>query len=138
MQKLRKIDAQTNVINWFEIAVLDSDRARTFYETILDIKMHTIFVEETDEELTFFPSDPAVIQATSGRVTGCLTKNNRVKPSQNGTLIYLNASPNIQTVIDRIEPAGGKVITSKTLIKAGYICVFTDTEGNRVALHAEA
>jgi len=137
MQKLKKISAETNVITWFEIPVLDSQRAKTFYETILDIKMNTQFVEETNEELTFFPSLPGVIQATSGRVTGVLTKSIRSKPSSEGTLVYLNASPEIQTVIDKIEPAGGKVIVPKKKIIAGYFAVFIDTEGNRVALHAE-
>ncbi|HJT75299.1 MAG TPA: VOC family protein [Chitinophaga sp.] len=137
MQKLKKISEDTNVITWFEIPVTDSDRARTFYETILDIKMRTIRMEETNEELTFFPSVPGVIQATSGRVTGALVRSENSKPSQEGILVYLNASPDIQTVIDRIEPAGGKVLVPRKQIPAGYIAIFTDTEGNRVAVHAE-
>ncbi len=138
MQKLKKIDAETNVITWFEIAVLDSQRARSFYETILDLEMHTQVFAETGEELTFFPSVPGVIQAISGRVTGVLIKSPSAKPSKDGTLVYLNASPDIGTVINRIEPAGGQVVVPKTQIIAGYIAVFIDTEGNRVALHAEA
>lgn len=39
MQKLRKIDEQTNVPTWFEIPVSDINRAKKFYETILGIKM---------------------------------------------------------------------------------------------------
>lgn len=137
MSKLKKISEETNVVNWFDIPVLDSERARKFYETILDIKMHTEYIEETNEELTFFPSVPGVIQATSGRVTGALTRSERAKPSSEGTLIYLNASPDIQTVLDKIEPAGGKVLVPRKLIKAGYIAVFKDSEGNRLGLHAE-
>lgn len=135
MQKLRKIDEHTNVITWFEIAIVDTPRAKQFYETILDIKMRTVVIG--DEELTFFPSDPDVIQATSGRVTGVLTKSATAKPSKEGTLIYLNAYPDIQTVIDRIEPAGGKVLVQRTQIPAGFISVFIDSEGNRMAIHAE-
>lgn len=138
MQKLKKISPETNVITWFEIPVLDSKRARKFYETILDIEMHTVFMEETNEELTFFPSTPGVVQATSGRVTGALTRSERVKPSQEGTMVYLNASPELQRVIDKIEPAGGKVIVPKARIIAGFFAVFIDTEGNRVAIHAES
>ncbi len=135
---MQKINEQSNVITWFEIPVTDSNRARKFYETILDIKMNTQYMEETKEEATFFPSVPGIIQATSGRVTGVLVKNERSKPSREGTLVYLNAYPSIQTVIDKIESAGGKVLVPKTKIIAGYISVFIDTEGNRVALHAEA
>jgi len=135
---MRKIDAETNVITWFEIPVLDTARAKKFYETILDIEMQTQYIEETRDEMTFFPSLPGVIQATSGRVTGVLLKNERSKPSSEGAIIYINANPSIDTVIDKIEPAGGKVILSKTQMRAGYFSIFLDTEGNRVALHAIA
>lgn len=135
--KLRKIDADTNVITWFEIPVVDSQRARTFYETILGIEMRTVKFEETNEELTFFPSVPDVIQATSGRVTGALTRSETSKPSKIGTLIYINASPTLQTVLDRVIPAGGRIIMQKMQIPAGVIAIILDTEGNRIGLHAE-
>lgn len=137
MAKLRKIDAETNVITWFEIPVLDSARAKAFYEKILDIEMRTIYLEETAEELTFFPFDPSIVQATSGRVTGVLTKSKTTRPSADGTRVYLNAYPEIDLVLNRIENAGGKIIVPKTQIKAGFIAVITDTEGNSVGLHAE-
>lgn len=137
MAKLRKIDAETNVITWFEIPVLDTSRAKIFHENILDIEMKTLFVEETAEELTFFPFDPSVIQATSGRVTGVLTKSKNARPAADGTKVYLNAYPEIDLVINRVEKAGGKIITPKMQIKAGFIAVIEDTEGNHVGLHAE-
>lgn len=138
MSKLKKISPETNVITWFEIPVVDSQRARAFYETILDIQMHTQYIQETNEELTFFPSDPDVIQATSGRVTGVLTKSAKAKPAVEGTLIYLNATPAIQTVLDKVERAGGKILVPVMNIKAGLIAIILDTEGNRIGLHAEA
>ncbi len=134
---VKKIDSETNVITWFEIPVLDTARAKQFYETILDIKMQTMHVAETNEELTFFPFNPAIVQATSGRVTGALTKSANGKPSVNGTRVYINASPDIQFVLDKVEQSGGKVVVPKTLIRAGYIAVITDTEGNSIGLHAE-
>lgn len=133
---IKKLSADTNVLTWFEIPVLDTARAKKFYETILDIEMRTQTFPETDEELTFFPAVPGVIQATSGRVSGALVKNDRSKPSKEGTTVYLNAYPVLQTVIDRIEAAGGKVIVPRTQIPAGFISVFIDTEGNKVAIHA--
>ncbi len=137
MQKLKKISEETNVITWFEIPVINTERAKRFYEAIFEIEMATQFLNETNEELTFFPAIPNVIQATSGRVTGVLTRSDRARPSTDGTLIYFNATPEIQIVLDKVGPAGGKVIVSKTLIKAGFIAIITDTEGNRVGLHAE-
>jgi uncharacterized protein len=102
----------------------------------LDIKMETQYIGETKEEVVFFPFLPAIIRATSGRVSGILVKNERNKPSMQGTLVYLNANPSIREVIDRIEPAGGKIIVPYTKIMAGCIAVIIDTEGNRVGLHA--
>ena len=135
MQLLTKINETTNVITWFEIPVSDMDRAKKFYENILDIEM----VHKTvgDEEGAFFPFNPDVIQATSGRVTGVLSKSETNRPSANGTVVHINASPNIQSVLDKVEKAGGKVITPKMQIPAGFIAIIMDTEGNKVGLHAE-
>lgn len=135
MQKLKKIDEQTNILTWFEIPVTDLDRAQKFYETILDIKM--VRRIDGENEGVFFPFDPNVIQATSGRVTGVLSKSERNKPSDNGTVVYINASPNIQTVLDKVEKAGGKVISPKIQIPPGFIALIIDSEGNKVGLHAE-
>ncbi|WP_276373153.1 VOC family protein [Chryseolinea sp. H1M3-3] len=137
MQKLKKIDSQTNILTWFEIPVVDTTRAKKFYETILDIEMTTRAFPGTDEELTFFPYDPSVIQATSGRVTGVLAKSNTNSPSGNGTMVYINASPSIEIVLNKVTQAGGKIIVPKTEMNAGYIAVIMDSEGNRVGLHAE-
>ncbi|MBT2622814.1 MULTISPECIES: VOC family protein [Chryseobacterium] len=137
MQPLKKIDENTNVITWFEIPVTDTSRAKTFYETILDIKMITRSIPETNEELTFFPYNPNVVQATSGRITGVLSKSKDSHPSDKGTLVYINAYPEIQKVLDKVESAGGKIVTPPIQMNAGYIAVITDTEGNRIGLHAE-
>lgn len=135
MQKLKRIDEQTNILTWFEIPVTNLDRAQKFYETILDIKM--VRRIDGENEGVFFPFDPNVIQATSGRVTGVLSKSERNKPSGNGTVVYINASPTIQTVLDKVEKAGGKVISAKIQIPPGFIALIIDSEGNKVGLHAE-
>lgn len=137
-QQLRKTDATTNVINWFEIPVTDTARAKRFYETLLDLDMETLHFPESGETLTFFPFNHDVIQATSGRVTGALTQSATAQPSLQGTLVYLNASPSIQAVLDRVVAAGGQIISGPVYIKAGFIAVISDTEGNRIGLHAEA
>jgi len=137
MQNLKKIDSVTNVLTWFEIPVNDTTRAKKFYETILDIEMTTRVFPETREELTFFPYNPEVIQATSGRVTGALTKSEKNKPSDSGALVYINASPDIQLVLNKVEKAGGEILEPKTLMPFGVVAVIIDSEGNRIGLHAE-
>lgn len=135
MQKLKKIDEQTNVLTWFEIPVSDIDKAKKFYETILDIEM--VKRADGNDEAVFFPFNPNIVQATSGRVTGVLSKTEGNSPSSHGTVVYINASPSIQTVLDKVEQAGGKVIEPKTQIPAGFIAIIIDSEGNKVGLHAE-
>lgn len=135
MQKLKKIDEQTNIITWFEIPVKDLDRAKKFYETILNIEM--VKREDGKDEGVFFPFNPNIVQATSGRVTGVLSKTEDNTPSGNGTVVYINASPSIQTVLDKVEQAGGKIVAPKMLIPAGYISIIMDSEGNKIGLHAE-
>ena len=87
MQKLKKIDSETNVLTWFEIPVQDIQRAKKFYETILDIEM--IIRSDNNNEAAFFPYNPNVIQATSGRITGVLSKSDRNSPFNHGnTRLY--------------------------------------------------
>jgi len=126
------MDNHTNALNWFEIPATDIERAQKFYETILAIKMSPLPLGEL--KMVTFPVNPE-----SGRVGGALVQHEMYTPVDNGVLIYLNANPGIQTVIDRIEPAGGRLSVPKTQIspEIGYMCVFIDTEGNRIALHAQ-
>ena len=61
------------------------------------------------------------------------------KPSSTeGPLIYLNGNPDVQLILEKIENAGGKILVPKTQISPefGYMAVFIDTEGNRIALHS--
>jgi predicted enzyme related to lactoylglutathione lyase len=132
---MQKINKETNIITWFEIPVSDIDRAKTFYETILEIEM--VKRKDGNDEAVFFPFNPDVIQATSGRVTGVLSKSERNAPSGNGTVVYINASPGIQVVLDKVEQAGGKIVAPKMKIPAGFIAIIIDSEGNKVGLHAE-
>lgn len=47
-------------------------------------------------------------------VTGVIMKGEGYKPSTNGVTIYLNGGDNLQTVLDKVEEAGGKIIIPKT------------------------
>ena len=61
------------------------------------------------------------------------------KPSAtDGPLVYLNANPDVQNVLDRVAAAGGNIMVPKTQISPeyGYMAVIIDTEGNRIGLHS--
>lgn len=126
------MDKTSNSINWFEIPAIDIERARAFYETIFGIEMQAMPIPGL--KMISFPAEWG-----DGRVHGALIQHEMYTPSEHGIAIYLNANPNIQDIIDRIEPAGGKVVTPKTQISPdiGYMAFFLDTEGNRLALHAQ-
>ena len=57
--------------------------------------------------------------------------------ANHGTMVYINASPDLQLAVDKVEKAGGKVIVPRMEIPAGFIAIIIDTEGNKVGLHAE-
>ena len=121
-----------NTINWFEIPVTDMERAKKFYQEIFGLDN----LETTEMEgvsMTMLP-----YQGGSGKVSGALVKGDGFIPSSTGTLIYLNANPDLKEVEDRIEKAGGRIILPKTSIgEHGQMCYFTDTEGNRLGLHSD-
>jgi predicted enzyme related to lactoylglutathione lyase len=133
---IEKLSAKTNALTWFEIPVTDIERARTFYETILDIRLETLPSDDAEEQTVFFPRLPDTIMALSGTVSGALVKSERVKPGNHGPLIYLNASPSVQEVATRVDDAGGKILQSPIQIPAGHIAIIVDTEGNKIGLHS--
>jgi predicted enzyme related to lactoylglutathione lyase len=121
---------EQHMVNWFEIPVSDFDRARSFYETIFDITM--TISEIQGYKMAFFPS-------FQGKISGAICFGEGYIPSGAGSLLYLNANPDVNLVLDRATAAGGRIIVPKTLISAdmGYYAFIVDTEGNRIALHSE-
>lgn len=125
-----KMSSETNALNWFEIPATDISRAKKFYENIFEIKMEEM--EMTGMKYAMFPFAPM-----GGKVGGGLAQSPMHTPGNTGSIIYLNANPDLQNVLDRIEKAGGKITMPKTSIgQNGYMAFFTDTEGNRMALHS--
>ena len=122
-----------NAISWFEIPAIDLDRAQKFYETIFNIQM--IPLATPNLQMRMFP-----IEDMMSGIGGALCKaEGFYKPSAtDGPLVYLNANPDVQNVLDKIESAGGKIQVPKTMISPeyGHMAVFIDTEGNRIALHS--
>ncbi len=127
------MEKTSNAINWFEIPALDINRAQKFYETIFSIKMES-FPEMMGMKMVGFPAEMG-----NGKVGGALVQGQMHKPSQDGVIIYLNANPDMQPVIDRIESSGGKVAMPRTQIspEIGYMAFFIDSEGNKIALHSQ-
>ena len=120
-----------NMINWFEIPVTDFERAKKFYETVMDFK-----ITETqfgDGKMGMFPS-------FEGKVSGAIVHGPGYEPSDKGTMIYLNGNPDLSVYLERVAAAGGKITVIKTQIspEIGYWACVLDTEGNRVAFHSQS
>ncbi len=128
------MDASTNALNWFEIPATDLDRAQKFYESIFGFEMINQEMENMGMKMAAFPYEPG-----SGKAAGGLIQSQMHVPSDKGALIYLNANPNMDPVIEKIEANGGKVVMPKMKIsdEIGYMAFFTDTEGNKVGLHSQ-
>jgi predicted enzyme related to lactoylglutathione lyase len=121
-----------NAISWFEIPATDLDRAQKFYEKIFEVELTPM--ELPNLKMRMFPMED--MMGVGGSIN--LAPGFYEPSATAGPLIYLNANPDVQIVLDRIEKAGGKIIVPKTLISPeyGHMAVFIDSEGNRIALHS--
>lgn len=127
-----------HAIAWFEIPTVDFDRAVKFYSEVLGRP----FVPTPDpsgnevgpegERMAMFNNDASNMTDAGGAII----YSKDYQPSRDGTIVYLAVDGDLNTALNRVEPAGGKIIAPKTLIAEGmgYWAHFEDTEGNRVGL----
>jgi predicted enzyme related to lactoylglutathione lyase len=120
-----------NSVNWVEIPVLNFDRAKEFYSRIYEYEMFEEIMGSW--RMGFLPMDPE-----SRGVGGAIVQGSGYVPTSLGAKVYLNGGNDLMTVLNRVEQAGGEIITPKTKItdEIGYYAVFEDTEGNHIALHS--
>jgi uncharacterized protein len=118
-----------NAVVWSEIAVSDLRRATSFYEKLLDGKL---------KAESFGPYQIALFPRADDGVGGCLMKGDGYEPSAKGTLTYLAAEPGIDAALKRAVAAGAKLLMPKTALPGdmGFIAHVSDSEGNRIGLHA--
>ena len=111
-------------VDWFEIPVLDVDRAITFYGEVLGSPLGSM--DGPDGTMHVFMGDEGP--------AGALTTTDST-PAKAGVLVYLG-SDDIDAALERAAAAGGRIDQAKTSIGPfGFIGRFEDTEGNLVALH---
>jgi uncharacterized protein len=118
-----------NLISIVEIPTADFSRAVAFYQAILGVSIEEIVMDGV--QMGLFPSGEETVNVA-------LVKGNDSKPSMDGTIVYLNTGDDLQIILDKIEPNGGKVIVPKTEIspEMGFFAMFRDTEGNKLGLHS--
>ena len=123
-----------NAINWFELPAKNFKRAVKFYETVMGIKIDVMPNDPKMPPMKYgmFPFDMA-----GGGIGGGIVEAKGSEPSQKGSLIYLNGGDDLAKPLAKVKKAGGKVVMPKTSIGPnGFMGVFIDTEGNKVAFHS--
>lgn len=127
------MDITHNVVGWFEIPVQDMDRAVKFYETVFGFSLSRHKMGPAD--MAWFP----MVDRGMGAAGSLTFYRDAYRPSADGVLIYFTAfSGDLSIELSRVEAAGGKVLESKQLISddVGFMGIFLDSEGNRIALHS--
>lgn len=114
----------------FEIPFDNKERAMKFYASAFDWKltdmpqMNYVMAESAPVDETQMPKEP-------GAINGGLFQRPKEAPSPT---IYVDV-PSVDAAIERVEAAGGKVVTPNTPIPGmGAYARVTDSEGNVIGL----
>jgi predicted enzyme related to lactoylglutathione lyase len=118
---------KNNLVRWVEIPVMEMDRAKKFYEALLDTTLTERKMD--DYEMMVFPMD---MEAPGGGAG--LIKDKDYKPSKTGTIVYFSTA-DIDKSLKMAEANGGKIAVNKTdMGEHGFYAQIQDSEGNTVGL----
>lgn len=118
-----------NSIGWFEIYVDDMERARKFYETVLQVKLEKLPVPDID--MWNFP-----MEMDGPGAAGALVNMPGFPAGGNSVLIYFTCE-DCAAEESRVAGAGGKIEKEKFSIgEYGFVSLVYDTEGNMFGLHS--
>jgi predicted enzyme related to lactoylglutathione lyase len=130
---------KSNPVVHFEIYVQDMSRAKTFYETVLGIKLEKMPdpTAQSDIDMWFFPFDKETGMNTYG-AGGMLIKMEGFPSGGSGTLVYFGCDDcAVQGALAAAH--GGSLCKEKTSIgEHGFFTLAKDTEGNMVGFHSMA
>ena len=118
-----------NPVGWFEIYVQDMERAKKFYETVLDTNFERL--NSPGIEMWAFPR---TIENTG--TSGSLVRMPGFPSGGNSTLVYFSCA-DCATEAGRVVNAGGRLQREKISIgQYGFVALAIDTEGNMFGLHS--
>ena len=118
-----------NPVIWFEIYVQNMNRAKTFYESVLQLPLAKL--EAPGMDMWSFPMDMERVGAS-----GSLVRMEGVSSGGNSTLVYFSCA-DCAAEAGRVEAAGGRIHREKMSIgQYGFIALAFDTEGNLFGLHS--
>ena len=118
-------------VGWFEIYVLDMDRATEFYQKVFDVTLEDVSDVPDESHTRSFP----MIEGTGG-ANGALVKSDQIGPAQGGAIVYFEVE-DCAVEEARALASGGAVIDPKKPIGPyGFMSICQDTEGNLFGLHS--
>ena len=119
-----------NPVRWFEIYVQDVSRAKTFYESVFQLKLRNM--DTPGMEYWAFPD---MIMDQPG-TSGAICKMEGMPSGGNSTIIYF-ACEDCAVEAQRAAKGGGKIFKDKFSIGPyGAIALVTDPDGNMIGLHS--
>ncbi|MCM4155650.1 VOC family protein [Gramella sp. AN32] len=126
--KKKKKETIKDFISWFEIPAINFQQSVDFYNEIFNMEMEKNF--DDNYAMAFFPVNDGI--------GGAIVKGPGSTPSDTGPLLYLNGGKDLNHILEKVEPAGGRIVMPKTFInkESGYFAIFIDSEGNKLALHS--
>ena len=121
------------MVGWFEIPVTDMDRARTFYETVFEVGIQVHQIGEL--EMGWFP----MADGKKGAAGSLVKHPDFYHPSSTAGVVIYFSCKDVAVSLERVSRAGGTVLQPKKAVGEGYgyMGLFLDTEGNRIALHSQ-
>jgi len=117
---------KANPVSYFEIPVLDMDRATKFYEAVFSVSLERTTID--GHEMALFPFDESITG-----ISGALAKGDSYVPSPSGPRIYF-AVENIDETLNKAVEMGGEIAYKKTAVGDFWVAEFKDSEGNQIAL----
>jgi predicted enzyme related to lactoylglutathione lyase len=120
-----------NPVVYFEIPVLDLERACDFYSNVFETTLTKDIVD--GYQMAFFESS-----GDSFGATGALVVGDVYVPSHQGCFLYFGVESIDEMVARALEHGGSVLYLKKSNGDLGFVAEIQDTEGNRIALHEES
>jgi len=119
---------KTNPVVYFEIPVVDLNRACDFYSSVFEATFSHDVVD--GYRMAFFESSEDSFGAAGALVVGDV-----YVPSRDGCFLYFGVDSIDDSIAKALENGGSLLYPKKTNGDRGSVAEIQDTEGNRIALH---
>jgi len=119
---------KTNPVVYFEIPVVDLNRACDFYSSVFEATFSHDVVD--GYQMAFFESSEDSFGAAGALVVGDV-----YVPSHDGCFLYFGVDSIDDSIAKALANGGSLLYPKKTNGDLGSVAEIQDTEGNRIALH---